>query len=171
MLRLPPPLSAVKGTPLDVDGLRQKLRPHVKSGVGVNNISIAVAKVTVNGKTEYYLSVSGSSWKGNAPDIVDINGTKYNVVRTDTGSLGTVSNKEKSGNYNHAEMKLGDYINQKYSGTNAQVDVAVQNTSNRNAGVCNLCQGKDGGTPFSNLGRTNPNMNITVYHGTTGVNP
>lgn len=165
------PLSAVKGTPLDIDALREKLIPHVKSGVGVNNISIAVARVTVNGKTEHYLSVSGSSWKGNAPDIVDINGTKYNVVRTDTGSLGTVSNKEKSGNYNHAEMKLGDYINQKYSGTNAQVDVSVQNTSNRNAGVCNLCQGKDGGTPFSNLGRMNPNMNITVYHGTTGVNP
>ena len=165
------PLSAVKGTPLDVDAIRPKLRDWVTSN-NTKDISIALASVTINGKTEYFISVSGKAWKGNAPDVVDINGTKYNVVRTDSGSLGTADGGVKAAdNFNHAEMKLASHINDTYGNTKADVNIAVQNTSNQVAGACSYCSGKQGNTSVGNLGALNPNMNINFYHGTTGVNP
>ena len=161
------PLSAMKGTPLDVDAIRSELTPWVSSN-NTKNISIAIASVTVNGKTDYYLSVSGKSWRGDAPNMVNINGINYKVIREDNGSLGTVKGQD---NYNHAEMKLASHINSIYGGTNAKIDIAVQNTSDRIAGACPYCSGKKGETPVSKLGGMNPNMNVTIYHGTTGVNP
>ena len=166
------PLSAVKGTPLDVDAIRSHLEHNIKSNKGLENISIALASVDINGKTEYFISVSGTAWKGNAPNTVTINGIKYNVVRTDSGSLGTAINGVKAtDNFNHAEMKLASYINDMYGNVNANVSIAVQNTSNRVAGACPACRGQVGNTPVSNLGLMNPNMNVNFYHGTTGVNP
>ena len=166
------PLSAVKGTPLDVDAIRSHLDIHIKASYRVKDISIALASVTINGKTEYFISVSGKAWKGNAPDVVDINGTKYNVVRTDSGSLGTADGGVKAAdNFNHAEMKLASHINDTYGNTKADVNIAVQNTSNQVAGACSYCSGKQGNTSVGNLGALNPNMNINFYHGTTGVNP
>ena len=68
-------------------------------------------------------------------------------------------------------MKLASYINDMYGNVNANVSIAVQNTSNRVAGACPACRGQVGNTPVSNLGLMNPNMNVNFYHGTTGVNP
>ena len=68
-------------------------------------------------------------------------------------------------------MKLANYINDTYGGSNAKVEISVQNTSKSSAGVCERCQGEKGGVPISRLGIKNPDMDITIYHGTTGVNP
>lgn len=69
-------------------------------------------------------------------------------------------------------MKLVGHINEAYGGTNAKVEIAVQNTSGSSAGVCERCRGEPdtGGVPVSELGIRNPDMDITIYHGTTGVN-
>lgn len=100
--------------------------------------------------------------------MVNINGINYKVIREDNGSLGTVKGQD---NHNHAEMKLASYINSTYANTDAKVNIAVQNTSDTKAGACSYCRGQEGKTPVSNLGLMNPNMNVTIYHGTTGVNP
>ena len=158
-------LSEIKGTSIDVDAIRPALRDFVTSGK-TEAITLAAAKVTLNGETKHYLAVSGQKWRGNADTNITINGVNYTVIRMDTGSLG------KGTNYNHAEMKLASHINETYSGSNAKVELAVQNTSSRSAGVCERCRGESdtGGIPISELGIRNPNMNITIYHGTTGVN-
>ena len=86
--------------------------------------------------------------------------------------MGTADGGVKAAdNFNHAEMKLASHINDTYGNTKADVNIAVQNTSNQVAGACSYCSGKQGNTSVGNLGALNPNMNINFYHGTTGVNP
>ncbi|EKY09309.1 hypothetical protein HMPREF9120_00471 [Neisseria sp. oral taxon 020 str. F0370] len=164
-------LSEVKGTSIDVDALRHELTFWVASN-NTRDISIAAARVTINGETKHYLGVSGSSWKGNSPDEVTINNVEYEVIRRDSGSLGTAENGKKSAeNFNHAEIKLASHINETYGGTNAKVEIAVQNTSRDKLGACEYCRGAKGETPISILGKLNQEMDITFYHGSTGVNP
>ena len=128
----------MKGTPLDIDSLRQSLKPHIKLGKGVDNISIAVAEVMINGRTEYFISTSGKSLRSDAPNIININGIDYKVIKEDNGSLGTIKGQD---NHNHAEMKLASHINSTYANTDAKVNIAVQNTSDTKAGACSYCRG------------------------------
>lgn len=161
-------LSEIKGTSIDVDAIRPALENWVKSG-NTTDITVAAARVTVNGETKHYLSVSGKAWPQTSPGSVTINRVEYTVIRDDNLSLGIPIGEK--GNIKHAEMKLANYINDTYGGSNAKVEISVQNTSKSSAGVCERCQGEKGGVPISRLGIKNPDMDITIYHGTTGVNP
>ena len=51
-------------------------------------------------------------------------------------------------------------------GSSATVNVAVQNTSTENPGMCISCQ-----QTMPNLGIQNLNMKINIFQGTTGKNP
>lgn len=73
---------------------------------------------------------------------------------------------ETQTNFNHAEMKLGSYINDNYSNTEASVDIAIQNTSTRAQGMCSGCK-----QLVPELAAKNKKLDITIYHGTTGANP
>ncbi len=44
--------------------------------------------------------------------------------------------------------------------------MAVQNTSTSKPGMCTGC-----GQTVPNLGIENSNLDITIYHGSTGINP
>ncbi|MBB3387175.1 filamentous hemagglutinin, partial [Rhizobium sp. BK609] len=158
-------LSALtEGSPLDVNAVRGQLVNYVKGGKTAG-ISIAVSTVMVDGKTRNFLSVSGQSWKGNAPTEVVINGVNYSVVTGDTGSVPSATIGSLS-NFNHAEQKLFSYIQDNFAGKNAQVSIAVQNTSIGSPGMCQGCQATSG-----TFATSNPNFNVKIYQGSTGVNP
>ena len=63
-------------------------------------------------------------------------------------------------------MKLGDYINENYGSTNSKVEIAVQNTSKGNPGMCDGCQ-----VNLPTLAKRNPNLEIQIYEGSTRLNP
>lgn len=74
----------------------------------------------MNGKKEYYLSVSGKSWSGQSPDTVNIGSISYRVVRKDENNFTSIGNIEaKKTNFNHAEQKLFNYIQDAYKGKEA----------------------------------------------------
>lgn len=129
-------------------------------------VSYATASVTVNGKTEYYLSVSGKSWSGKSPDKVNIDGVNYKVIREDKNSFTSVGNIDsKKTNFNHAEQKLFNHIQDAYKGQKADVNMAIQNTSNRDPGMCVSC-----GYTSKNFAENNKNLNVKIYQGSTGEN-
>jgi hypothetical protein len=156
---------------LNPNGARTAVSQHLRSGVDADDVSVATASVTVNGKTEYFIGVSGKSYSGAAPNTLTINGRTYTVVRSDSGSvapvnMGTNANGTPITNKNHAEQKLFSHIQDNYAGQNANVNVAVQNTSRQNPGMCQGCS-----TTSPNFAGNNSGFNVNMFHGTTGQNP
>jgi len=144
--------------------LRPQLDRFIKASK-VDRYSLAVASVTENGRTEHILAVSGKALKGNAPHTIDLNGKTYKVVTTDSGSVPSVANGPNSTNFNHAEQKLASYIRDNYSGRNASVSLGVQNTSINSPGMCLGCR-----QTIPDFASQNPNLQIDIFEGTTGVN-
>ena len=159
-------LSKVQDTALDLNNIRQATQDYLKSSYQDKAVSYATASVTVNGKTEYFLSVSGKAWSGNAPTTVNIGGVNYKVVVNDSKSIPSVSTSTTQTNYNHAEQKLFSYIQDTYKGQNADINVAVQNTSKYEPGMCVGC-----GSTSQSFAEANKNFNINIFQGTTGKNP
>ena len=170
------PLTDIKDPALNVDKIRSYFKnnaeTYIKGGEeNVGRISIATAKVTTkDGKVENILSVSGKSWNGNAPKEVTINNVKYKVIIKDSESVKTYTGISRNGNkvwnLNHAEKKLASYIQDNYSGKGVKVDIGVQNTSIKNSGMCPICN-----SSMFDFFKNNPDMRITIYEGTTGINP
>jgi len=144
--------------------IRSDVSQHVKAG-NRDSFSVATASVEVNGQTQRFISVSGNSWKGNAPNTVTLNGQMYAVVRTDSGSVPAASNGTQT-NFNHAEQKLFSHIQDNYAGQNVNVNVAVQNTSAGSPGMCTGCSTTSGTFASGNTG-----FNINIFQGSSGVNP
>ena len=67
---------------------------------------------------------------------------------------------------NHAEKKLASYIQDNYSGKEVKLDIGVQNTSKGVRGMCPNCN-----SLMFDFAKDNPNMRITIYEETTGINP
>lgn len=146
--------------------VRGNLSPYVRGG-NTNNISIATGSIEIEGKTQYLLSVSGKGWKGNAPDVVKIEGVEYKVIRDDSGALPSVSNGPNgSTNFNHAEQKLMSYIQESYSGSRANILIGVENTSKSMPGMCSGCS-----ITSRSFAENNPLFNIRFYEGSSGLNP
>lgn len=148
--------------PAEIRGeVEENLRASV---VTSGRFSVATAKVEVNGETEYYISVSGPSWRGDRPDeFVDSNGRTYEVVREDSG---TISPADNYNNENHAEQKIYSHLTDVYGGQAADVTIAVQNNSVRSPGMCEGCIAT---TP--EFAAQNPDFTINVYHGSNMGNP
>ena len=95
---------------------------------------------------------------------------KYKVIIKDSESVKTYTGISKNGNkvwnLNHAEKKLASYIQDNYSGKEVKVDIGVQNTSIKNSGMCLNCN-----SLMFDFAKDNPNMRISIYEGTTGINP
>ncbi|BBM46512.1 putative septum site-determining protein MinC (plasmid) [Leptotrichia trevisanii] len=169
------PLEAIKDPVLNVDKIRSFLKTHeskyLKSSYKADDLSIATAKiVTTDGKVENILSVNGKAWNGNAPKEVTINNVKYKVIIKDSESVKTYTGISQNGNkvwnLNHAEKKLASYIQDNYSGKGVKVDIGVQNTSIKNSGMCPICN-----SSMFDFFKNNPDMRITIYEGTTEINP
>ncbi|AMD94158.1 hemagglutination protein [Leptotrichia sp. oral taxon 847] len=169
------PLTDIKDPALNVDKIRNYLQEnsgdYIKGKYDVKGISVATAKVTTkDGKVENILSVSGKAWNGNAPKEVTINNVKYKVIIKDSESVKTYTGISRNGNkvrnLNHAEKKLASYIQDNYSGKEVKVDIGVQNTSIKNSGMCPNCN-----SSMFDFAKDNPDMRITIYEGTTGINP
>ena len=169
------PLTDIKDPALNVDKVRSYLQEnsvdYIKGKYNVEDISVATAKVTTkDGKVENILSVSGRAWNGNAPKEVTIDNVKYKVIIKDSESVKTYTGISQNGNkvwnLNHAEKKLASYIQDNYSGKEVKVDIGVQNTSIKNSGMCPNCN-----SSMFDFAKDNPNMKITIYEGTTGINP
>lgn len=95
----------------------------------------------------------------------------YQVVRIDSQHVppvqyGVNGSGNPITNYNHAEQGLFSHISQNYSGKKADINIAVQNTSKSNPGMCDGCS-----INSQKLANDNPNFNINIYEGSTGVNP
>jgi len=169
------PLTDIKDPALNVDKIRNYLQEnsgdYIKGKYDVKGISVATAKVTTkDGKVENILSVSGKAWNGNAPKEVTINNVKYKVIIKDSESVKTYTGISRNGNkvrnLNHAEKKLASYIQDNYSGKEVKVDIGVQNTSKEVRGMCPNCN-----SSMFDFAKDNPDMRITIYEGTTGINP
>ena len=95
---------------------------------------------------------------------------KYKVIIKDSESVKTYTGISQNGNkvwnLNHAEKKLASYIQDNYSGKEVKVDIGVQNTSIKNSGMCTNCN-----SSMFDFAKDNPDMRITIYEGTTGINP
>ena len=172
-LGLPPKNLTVKGlsditdVTLDPDVMRNTISGNLKSRVDSNDVSVATASVRVNGSTEYFVSVSGKSYSGTAPDTVTIGNRTYRVVRTDSLSvepvkIGTNPDGSSRTNKNHAEQKLFSYFKDNYLGENIEVNIGVQNTSPINPGVCQGCVSTSNGFAFDNT-----TFIINIFQGTT----
>ncbi len=159
-------LSKVSDSALNIDKVRLATQDYLKSSYQDKAVSYATASVTVNGKTEYYLSVSGKAWSGYAPTTVNIGGVNYKVVITDSKSVLSVPSSATQTNYNHAEQKLFSHIQDTYKGQQANVNIAVQNTSKEQAGMCVGC-----GNTSKTFAEANKTFNINIYQGTTGARP
>ncbi|WBA55312.1 GNAT family N-acetyltransferase [Providencia sp. 21OH12SH02B-Prov] len=59
---------------------------------------------------------------------------------SDSKSIPSVSTSNGQTNYNHAEQKLFSDINDNYKGKNAEIAIAVENTSQKVPGMCDGCQ-------------------------------
>ncbi|NBL89375.1 hemagglutinin repeat-containing protein [Proteus sp. G2673] len=161
-------LKQVTDPALNLDSIRNATQQYLKKPLQQDGaaVSYATASVTVNGKTEYYLSVSGKSWSGKSPDTVNIDGVTYKVIRDDKNSFTSVGNIEsKRTNFNHAEQKLFNHIQDAYKGQKADVNMAIQNTSNRDPGMCVSC-----GYTSKNFAENNKDLNVKIYQGSTGEN-
>lgn len=153
----------------DLNAIRGEIGEYLAPRYYSENISIATAKVTTeNGETINLLAVSGKALGKDAIQEIEINGIKFKVVNEDKGTLGVSAygDGEYMLNRNHAEMKLGDYINENYGSTNSKVEIAVQNTSKGNPGMCDGCQ-----VNLPTLAKRNPNLEIQIYEGSTRLNP
>ncbi|EMN0828492.1 VENN motif pre-toxin domain-containing protein [Providencia rettgeri] len=161
-------LKQVTDPALNLNVIRQETKDYLKLGAQKDNsaVSYATASVTVNGKTEYYLSVSGKSWSGQSPDTVNISGINYKVIRDDKNSFTSVGDIEaKRTNFNHAEQKLFNHIQDSYKGQKAEVNMAIQNTSQNKQGMCVSC-----GYTSQNFAENNKNLKVNIYQGSTGEN-
>ena len=159
-------LSKIDDKALNVSEIRGQLGAYVK-GNKVDNISIATGSIIVNGKTEYVLTVSGKSWKGNAPTSVNINGVNYKVIVEDSQSIRNYPSSATQTNLNHAEHKLMSYAKDNYVGQKVDIKISVENTSKTKPGMCNGCNGS--GVKFAE--EMGENANIHMYQGTTGKRP
>lgn len=145
--------------------VRTVVADHVKRGS--KPFSVATASVQSGGQTSYFVSVSGGNrWKNGAPSELTIDGKTYTVVKTDSQSVASVQLKSGVTNLNHAEQKLFSYIQDSFSGQRVTVNVAVQNTSRDFPGMCSGCN-----TSSKSFAAANPNFNVNIFHGTSGVNP
>ncbi|EMT6385318.1 VENN motif pre-toxin domain-containing protein [Providencia rettgeri] len=161
-------LKQVNDPALNLDAVRNATQQYLKKSSQQDGaaVSYATASVTANGKTEYYLSVSGKSWSGKSPDTVKIDGINYKVIRDDNNSFTSVGNIDsKKTNFNHAEQKLFNHIQDAYNGQKADVNMAIQNTSSRDPGMCVSC-----GYTSQNFAENNKNLNVNIYQGSTGKN-
>ncbi|QXF36140.1 hypothetical protein B0X70_03210 [Photorhabdus akhurstii] len=151
---------------LDLNKIRQETKTHLKSRQQMDDaaVSYAAGSVTVNGKTEYYLSVSGKSWSGNSPTTVNIGGVNYKVIKSDSQSVPSVEVEAGKTNLNHAEQKLFSHIQDTYKGQKADVNISIQNTSAISPGMCKGC-----GSTSQSFAENNKDFNINIYHGTTGT--
>ncbi|NUE67753.1 hypothetical protein, partial [Snodgrassella sp. ESL0253] len=159
-------LKDVQDQALNLNSIRQATQDYLKSSYQDKAVSYAVASVNVNGKTEYFLSVSGKAWSGSAPTTVKIGGVNYKVIVTDSKSIPNVSTSATQTNYNHAEQKLFSYIHDTFKGQKADVNIAVQNTSKYEPGMCVGC-----GSTSQSFAEANKGFNIKIFQGTTGKNP
>ncbi|QPN89357.1 VENN motif pre-toxin domain-containing protein [Proteus vulgaris] len=161
-------LKQVTDPALNLNVIRQETKQYLKLGAQKEDaaVSYATASVTVNGKTEHYLLVSGKSWSGQSPDTVNIGGINYKVIRDDKNSFTSIGDIDaKKTNFNHAEQKLFNHIQDAYKGKEADVNMAIQNTSKRDPGMCVGC-----GYTSQNFAENNKNLNVTIYQGSTGGN-
>jgi hypothetical protein len=146
--------------------LRDSLFPYVRGG-NTKDISVAAASIEIEGQAQYLLSVSGRSWKENAPGTVKIDGVEYQVIRYDSGAVSNVVNGPNgSTNYNHAEQKIMSYLQETYSGQQARVSVGVQNISVSNPGMCSGCA-----ITSNRFAENNPIFDIRFFEGGSGFNP
>ncbi len=153
----------------------------IRSGDSLNDdVSLATATVTTkDGKTVNYLAVSGKSWSGHAPNNVTINGTEYQVIRTEAynGNDKVLPDRFNTNNNqynaNHAEKKLMSHITQQNQNNSiSNVQINIQNTSSDNQGACYGCGGKDGtGGTIQDFKDLNPELKIYIQHGSTGTKP
>ncbi|KMW73117.1 hypothetical protein TI10_08285 [Photorhabdus luminescens subsp. luminescens] len=120
---------------------------------------------TDKGKTEYYLSVNGKAWSGTSPTNVNIGGVNYKVIVSDSKSVPSAQNSDTQSNFNHAEQKLFSHIQDAYKGQKANVNIAVQNTSRNEPGMCTGC-----GNTSQTFAEMNKEFNVNIYQGSTGTN-
>ncbi|WP_025128595.1 VENN motif pre-toxin domain-containing protein, partial [Pseudomonas sp. PH1b] len=146
--------------------VRDSLLPYVRGG-DTTSLSVATGAVEINGEVNYLLSVSGKSWKGDAPKTVEIGGSQYKVIVADSGVVPSVSNGANgSTNFNHAEQKIMSYLQQFYSGQKVKVSIGVQNTSAAKPGMCSGCS-----VTSKTFAENNPLFDVRFFQGTSGVNP
>nr|ELR5157822.1 VENN motif pre-toxin domain-containing protein [Providencia rettgeri] len=118
-------LKQVNDPALNLNTIRQETNKYLKTSAQQEDsaVSYATASVTANGKTDYYISVSGKSWSGKSPDTVNIGGISYKVIREDKNSFTSVGDIDaKKTNFNHAEQKLFNHIQDSYKGQKADVN-------------------------------------------------
>ncbi|CDH20128.1 conserved hypothetical protein [Xenorhabdus bovienii str. kraussei Quebec] len=161
-------LNEVTDRALDLNKIRLDTSHLLKKRYqGDTPVSYAAASVIADGKTEYYLSVSGKAWSGNSPTTVNISGVNYKVILSDSESIPSIGNIEtKMTNFNHAEQKLFSHIQDAYKDQKANINISVQNTSRTEQGMCMSC-----GYTSQNFAEMNKNFNVNIFQGSTGVNP
>ncbi|RYH66481.1 MAG: hypothetical protein EON54_04950 [Alcaligenaceae bacterium] len=157
-------LTSISDAALNVNALRPTIDGLVKSS-HLEGYTVSAASVTVAGKTQYFLSVSGQAWKGNSPNTVTIDGTTYTVVLDNSGGLGSVLSNGQT-NTVHAENGLGSYISNMFSGQQATINISVQNNSNSSPGMCAGCS-----ITMPNLAENNPGFTVNIYQGSTNTTP
>ncbi|MDE1496676.1 DUF637 domain-containing protein [Xenorhabdus bovienii] len=163
-------LSKLKDKNLEPSMLRGEIDGFLKSkykkdGTDPKPYSISGASVTVDGKKEYYLSVSGDAWSGTSPNVVNIKGVEYKVIRIDTNSIPSVTNKKQT-NFNHAEQKLFNHFEDNFKGKKVDINMSIQNTSIKAPGMCTGC--KPNSKVFADQ---NKDFIINIFEGTTGRKP
>ncbi|MDH1659065.1 DUF637 domain-containing protein, partial [Pseudomonas mosselii] len=159
-------LDKVPDAAIDPALLRDNLTPFVRSA-NKNSLSIAAGSVEIEGQTQYFLSVSGKGWRGDAPDVVTLAGVEYKVVKVDSKAVESVVNGlNGSTNFNHAEQKLMSYFQDVYAGKSAKVSLGVQNTSASNPGMCSGCT-----VTSKSFAESNPSFSVRFFEGSSGVNP
>ncbi|CDH18149.1 putative Filamentous hemagglutinin family outer membrane protein [Xenorhabdus bovienii str. kraussei Quebec] len=135
-------LRKIPDSALDVDKIRQETQGFLKEGYQNNKkpVSYAIGSVTSNGKTDYYLSVSGKAWSGKSSADVTISGVKYKVIRRDSESYPRIEGDNGQSNFNHAEQKLFSHFEDNYKGQKVDINMAIQNTSIKPIGMCVGCK-------------------------------
>ncbi|WP_187651818.1 DUF637 domain-containing protein, partial [Xenorhabdus sp. TS4] len=160
-------LSKLKDMNLEPNMLRAGTKKYLKSEFQKPDaaVSYAAASVTVNGKKEYYLSVNGAAWSGNSPNVVNIKGVNFNVIRKDRGSIPSAPNGKQT-NFNHAEQKLFSHFQDNFQGKKVDINMSIQNTSATSPGMCAGC--KPNSKVFADQ---NKDFIINIFDGTTGRKP
>jgi len=139
---------------------------YVKDGKVRDGYSLSAASITVDGKTEYLIAVSGKAMDQDFKNSseLNLNGKSYTYIDKDSSSVMGVYNPENDqNNYNHAEKKLMSYMQDNYSGQSGTVTITSQNTFLDKPGMCTSCK-------FSNVGfaTNNPSFTIEMHHGVKG---
>lgn len=146
--------------------IRDGLSPYVRGG-NTTGLSVATGSIEINGETQYLLSVSGKSWKGNAPETVKIGGSQYKVIVSDSGSVPSFPNGANgSTNLNHAEQKIMSYLQEVYAGQQVKISIGVQNTSASKPGMCSGCS-----MTSKKFAENNPLFDIEFFQGSSRSNP